>query len=230
MSGIFVTGTDTDAGKTFATCALLHAFRSAGLSAAGMKPVASGCQPGPDGFRNADALALIAASSFAPDYDLVNPVALPDATAPEFAARAVGFELHLPPLLDAYRILAAQAEIVLVEGVGGWLSPLSASLMQSDLVESLDLPVLLVVGLRLGCINHALLTDAALKAAGRPPIAWVASACDPDLTYADETFACLRERLAAPCLGRLAWNSAGDAACAARDLDISSLLGSMLHQ
>ncbi len=224
MPGLFITGTDTDVGKTFATCAMLHALCSAGVSAVGMKPVASGCSSSAGGWRNADAVALIASSSFAPDYELVNPLALPDATAPEFAARAAGISISLPPLRDAYQQLAAQAEIVLVEGVGGWLSPLSERLMQADLVECLDLPVLLVVGLRLGCINHALLTEAALSAAGRAPIAWLASACDPDLTYADETFNCLCERLASPCLGRLGWNRRGDAKSAACDLDTDALL------
>jgi len=224
MPGFYVTGTDTGAGKTFASCALLHALHRAGHAAIGMKPVASGCEHTNHGWRNEDALALIAASAVACDYALVNPIALPEPTAPEFAARAAGVDVSLAPLMAAFRALEKQGDPVLVEGVGGWRAPLSRGLMQLDLVQALDLPVVLVVGLRLGCINHALLTEAALRADGRAPIAWIASAVDPAMAFVDETFHCLRERVQAPCLGRIGWRADGDAAAAASQIDVVALL------
>ncbi len=224
MTAFYVTGTDTGAGKTFASCAVLHALRRAGRAAVGMKPVASGCASTPQGWRNEDALALIAASAVQPDYALVNPIALPEPTAPEFAARAAGVEVGLAPLVAAFHTLRPMGDPVLVEGVGGWLAPLSRELMQRHLVQALQLPVLMVVGLRLGCINHALLTESALRASGCTPLAWIGSSVDPHLLFAEDTQACLRERLAAPCLGILPWRADGDAEAASAALDVSRLL------
>src|SRR5690606_19040183 len=155
--GVLVTGTDTGAGKTVASVALLHALRARGLRASGMKPVASGCAATPDGLRNEDALALQAASDPVPDYADLNPFALPEPLAPELAARDAGVDMALPAILQAHARIAARADVVVVEGVGGWMAPLAAGLMQADLVRALDLPVVLVVGLRLGCLNHAAL-------------------------------------------------------------------------
>lgn len=217
--GIYITGTDTGAGKTFASACLLHALRARGLSAVGMKPVASGCVATPEGWRNEDALALLAASEPRPDYVLVNPFALPEPTAPEIAAARAGVTLSLPPILDAYHRLAARADIVVVEGVGGWLAPLDARLDQSDLVRALGLPVILVVGLRLGCINHARLAARAIAADGCAFAGWIASAVDPALLHPDETFECLRRVLPGPCLGRLPFAPGEDAAVVAGRID-----------
>jgi dethiobiotin synthetase len=203
MTGYYVTGTDTGVGKTFATCALLRAARAAGHVALGMKPVASGCTRGTDGWRNGDALALLAHGSHAVDYALVNPYALPEATAPEIAAAHAGATIEPEPIRVAYATLAAQADVVLVEGVGGWLAPLGAGLDQSALVRALELPVILVVGLRLGCLNHARLTERALRDDGCTLAGWIASDVDPALEFADEYFGALRRALAAPFLGRL---------------------------
>jgi dethiobiotin synthetase len=224
MTGFYVTGTDTGAGKTFASCALLHALRRAGRRAIGMKPVASGCEATPQGWRNEDALALIAASALTCDYALANPIALPEPTAPEFAARAAGVEVSLPPLVAAFHTLQSMGDPVLVEGVGGWRAPLSRNLTQRHLVQALQLPVLMVVGLRLGCINHALLTESDLRASGCPSFGWIGSWVDPDLRFAEDTIACLRERLVAPCLGILPWRADGDAEAASMSLDVSRLL------
>ncbi|MFN3841876.1 MAG: dethiobiotin synthase [Rehaibacterium terrae] len=213
--GIYITGTDTGAGKTFASACLLHALRAQGLSAVGMKPVASGCAMTDEGWRNEDALALQAASSPRPDYALVNPFALPEPTAPEIAAARAGVALSLPPILAAYAQLAARADVVVVEGVGGWLAPLTATLDQSDLVRALDLPVILVVGLRLGCINHARLTARAIAAEGFAFAGWIGSAVDPALAFPDETFAALERVLPGPCLGRLPFAPGMDAAALA---------------
>ena len=201
--GVYITGTDTGIGKTTASCALLHALRVRGLRAVGMKPVASGCERTTDGWRNDDALRLLAASDPQPDYALVNPYALPDPTAPELAAYDIGITIALDPLSAAFDALAAQADFVVVEGVGGWAAPLSARLDQAELVRALDLPVLLVVGLRLGCINHARLTERAIRADGLHLFGWIGSALDPDFQRSDETVAILDRVIDAPRLGLL---------------------------
>jgi len=199
----YITGTDTGAGKTVASCALLHALRARGLRVVGMKPVASGCERTPAGWRNADALALQDASDPRPDYPDLNPFALPDPLAPELAARAAGIDVGLEPLLHAFARLRAQADAVVVEGVGGWAAPLSSTLDQRDLVRALQLPVVLVVGMRLGCLNHARLSAAAIAADGCQLLGWIASEVDPDMACRDENRALLAKRLPAPCLGHL---------------------------
>jgi len=199
----YVTGTDTGIGKTVASSSLLHALRGRGLRAVGMKPLASGCEATPDGWRNEDALALQAASFPRPKYELVNPYALPQPLAPEIAAAEAGVTIELAPLRVAFADLRAMADIVVVEGVGGWAAPLSGTLDQADLARALDLPVVLVVGLRLGCLNHARLTAAAIAADGLRCIGWVANEVDPDMARRDENFALLEARLPMPCWGRI---------------------------
>ena len=200
---MYVTGTDTGAGKTVASTALLHALRGHGLRAVGMKPVASGCTREPEGWRNEDALALLAASDPRPAYGDLNPYALPEPLAPELAAREAGIEVALAPLLAAHARLAATADAVVVEGVGGWMAPLSTDLMQADLVRALDLPVVLVVGLRLGCLNHAYATARAIAADGGRLAGWIASEVDPGMARIEDNMALLAARLPAPCWGRL---------------------------
>lgn len=207
-AGFYLTGTDTDAGKTHATVALLQALRREGRHAAGMKPVASGCEHGVQGWRNGDALRLQAASDPVPLYAAVNPYALPEATAPQIAAVRAGIAIEMAPLLAAYRQLQADHDCVLVEGVGGWLAPLAQGLEQADLVRTFELPVILVVGLRLGCLNHARLSARAIVADGCRLYGWIANAVDPTLAFADEYFRSLEEALAMPCLGRLPHASA----------------------
>ena len=203
-SALFVTGTDTGIGKTTVSAALLHALRANGGSAVGMKPVASGCERMDGPWRNEDALALQAASQPTPDYALINPFALPQPLAPELAAAEAGIELSLPPLQQAFQQLQQQASTVVVEGVGGWAAPLNAQLDQLDLLRALGgMPVLLVVGLRLGCISHARLTVAALAAAGVDCVGWVCNGVDPAMARQDENFQMLTQRLPMPCWGRL---------------------------
>ncbi|WP_119719289.1 dethiobiotin synthase [Cognatilysobacter tabacisoli] len=211
MASVYVTGTDTGVGKSVASAALLHALRRDGLHAVGMKPVASGCEVTDDGLRNEDALALQAASSAPqPAYADVNPFALPAPLAPELAAADVGVTLSLDPILAAYARLAARADAVVVEGVGGWAAPLSATLDQLDLVRALDLPVVLVVGLRLGCINHARLTARALAADGARLVGWIANEVDPAMARIDDNVRMLEARLPVPCWGRLPHAPAAD--------------------
>src|SRR5690606_2436840 len=219
---IYVTGTDTGAGKTVASCALLHALRAAGRRAVGMKPVASGCEWIDGAWRNEDALALQAASEPRPAYADLNPYALPDPLAPELAARAAGTAVTLPPLLDAFGRLQPGADVVVVEGVGGWAAPLAGALDQADLVRALDAPVVLVVGLRLGCLNHARLSARAITADGCRLVGWIASEVDPEMACREENMALLAARLAAPCLGRLPWiaGAAPDPAALAAHLSL----------
>jgi dethiobiotin synthetase len=215
---MFVTGTDTGVGKTLASCTLLHALRARGLRAVGMKPLASGCEATPDGLRNEDALALQAASNPRPAYDDINPYALPLPLAPEIAAREAGIEVALAPILAAHARLRAQAEVVVVEGVGGWAAPLSATLDQADLVRALDLPVVLVVGLRLGCLNHAYLSVRAILADGCRLAGWIGTGIDPAMARIDDNRALLAARIPAPCLGWLPWQAAPDPAALASRL------------
>jgi len=220
-AGIYVTGTDTGVGKTLASASLLHALRARGLRAVGMKPVASGCERIDDALRNEDAVALWQASDPRPAYEDINPFALPNPLAPELAARDAGIDVTLAPMLAAHARLRAQSDIVVVEGVGGWMAPLATSLMQADLVRALDLPVVMVVGLRLGCLNHAYLTARAIEADGARLAGWIATGIDPGMARADDNFALLNERLPAPCIGRLPYDPQPDPERMAKHLRIA---------
>jgi len=201
MSGIFVTGTDTDCGKTQIALGLMAALRARGLRVLGMKPVASGCQVGRDGARSADALALMAQGSCQVPYPLANPYALVPPIAPHIAAGEAGLSIELAPVVAAYRALAEQADWVVVEGVGGWLVPLGPTLSVSDLPLALDLPVVMVTGLRLGCINHSLLTAESIRSRGASLAGWVANQIDPAMQAREENLATLAALIEAPCLG-----------------------------
>lgn len=199
----FVTGTDTGIGKTFASVALLHALRGRGLRAVGMKPVAAGCEPTPEGWCNEDGVALRAASEPVPAYADVNPFALPAATAPQLAARETGIEVTLSPLLAAFSRLAAGADAVVVEGAGGWLAPMGDGLEQSAMARAVGGEVLLVVGLRLGCLSHARLAARAIEADGCRLAGWIGNHVDPAFDRCNDYLGLLRGALPAPCLGVL---------------------------
>jgi dethiobiotin synthetase len=200
---VFIAGTDTGIGKTHAACTLLHALRIAGHDACGMKPVASGCVETADGLRNDDALALQAASSTPPAYALVNPVALRDPLSPHLAAANDGMRISLAPMRAAFEQLRSGHRRIVVEGVGGWLVPLAPGLFAADIAKQWQLPVILVVGLRLGCLNHALLSAQAIVADGCRLLGWVGNRLDPAMDAVEENLATLRELLPAPCLGVL---------------------------
>jgi dethiobiotin synthetase len=203
-AALFIAGTDTGIGKTHAACTLLHALRAAGYNACGMKPVASGCVETPNGLRNDDALALQAASSDAHlPYALINPVALRDPLSPHLAAAHDGVAISLAPLRTAFDQLSAGHQRVVVEGVGGWLVPLAPGLLAADIAKQWRLPVILVVGLRLGCLNHALLSARAIAADGCHLLGWIGNRVDPAMDAPEENLATLRELLPAPCLGVL---------------------------
>jgi len=214
MSAFFVTGTDTEIGKTFTTCALLHAARASGLTAVGYKPIAAGAEQTADGLANEDALAIRAASSAGFALGDINPICLREAVAPHIAAAAEGVPFAVEPIVAGFERLAARADVVLVEGVGGFCVPLTDTLDTADLAAAFRLPVLLIVGMRLGCINHALLTVEAIHARGLPLAGWYANTLSPRMNRFDENLAALEARIAAPLLGVLPHCAGGPAEAA----------------
>ncbi len=194
----FVTGTDTEVGKTFITCALLLALRDHGIKAIGMKPISAGTNA--DG-KNEDVEQLLAAAGVDAPRDLVNPYLFQPAIAPHIAAAETGRRIEIAHIVAACARLRQMADVVLVEGVGGFCVPLGPHCDTADLVEQLGLPVILVVGMRLGCINHALLSQQAISARGLELAGWVANHIDPEMSRFEENLAALKERLAAPLLG-----------------------------
>ncbi|MDR2001164.1 MAG: dethiobiotin synthase [Zoogloeaceae bacterium] len=213
----FVTGTDTEVGKTFATCALLHAARQQGLRALGMKPVAAGTDAAG---RNEDVEKLIAASSVTAPRELINPYCFDLPIAPHLAAARAQRRIDPDHIIAAAHALAAETDLLLIEGVGGFRVPLNDDTDTADLAARLALPVILVVGIRLGCLNHALLTAEAIQARGLPFIGWIANCMDPAMPQREENIAALQARLAAPLLGILPWQENSDAQAAARHLTI----------
>jgi dethiobiotin synthetase len=208
---LFVTGTDTGVGKTYASAVLLHILARRHARVVGMKPVAAGLVLHEGRWVSEDAMALRAASSVAVPDELDNPVQLPDPLSPHLAAERAGRRVTVAELQAAHAALCAHADVVLVEGAGGWRVPLNESEYLSDLARALQAPVVLVVGLRLGCLNHALLTAEAIRADGLPLVGWVANRIDPEMACADENIATLQARLGAPLLGVLPWQAVPDA-------------------
>ncbi|WPP00330.1 dethiobiotin synthase [Pseudomonas sp. HR96] len=226
MACYFIAGTDTDVGKTTIAAGLLHAARRAGMSTLAGKPVASGCEMSAHGLRNADALALMAESSIQLPYAQINPLAFAPAIAPHLAAREVGVELSVPGLLTPMQALLAQgADFTLVEGAGGWRVPLSSTAYLSDLAVALGLPVILVVGVRLGCINHAVLSAEAIARDGLRLAGWVANVIDEHTSRLEENLATLQACLPAPCLGRVPRLPLANAAAVAAHLHLDRLGG-----
>lgn len=199
--GFFVTGTDTDAGKTLVAVGVAAALQARGLRVGVQKPVAAGAQRTVGGLRNADALALQAQSGLGLPYDIVNPWCFEPPIAPHIAAARVGCEIRFAPVLEALDRIAAASDLVVVEGAGGWRVPLGPDRDMAALARATGLPVLLVVGLRLGCLNHALLTADAILSAGCTLAGWVGNVVDPNMAELEANVAALRELIPAPCLG-----------------------------
>jgi len=201
----FVTGTDTGVGKTHASVALLQALAAQGRTTLGLKPVAAGCDATTDGLRNEDALALQAAATVKLPYAQVNPVALAEAIAPHIAAAHEKRRIGVTQLAGLVRgaLMQGRADVTLIEGAGGWRVPLNERETLADLARELDVPVILVVGVRLGCISHALLTAEAIRRDGRVLAGWVANAIDATMPAREENIATLRAALGAPLLGVL---------------------------
>ncbi|MDP2017194.1 dethiobiotin synthase [Hydrogenophaga sp.] len=209
FDGCFVTGTDTGVGKTLVSAALLHTLARHHRRVVGMKPVAAGLVLHSGSWVAEDALALRAASTVAVPPLLDCPVALPEPLSPHLAAARVGRRVSVAELVAAHRELCGLAEVVLIEGSGGWRVPLNECETLADLAVALARPVVLVVGLRLGCLNHALLTAEAIRADGLHLAGWVANTLDPTMACRDENIETLRQRLAAPLLGTVPWQPQG---------------------
>ena len=206
--GYFITGTDTDVGKTWATIALMRYFKQQGKTVVGMKPVAAGCTFQDGRLKNADALLIQENASVKLDYDLINPYAYALPVSPHIAG--IDNPVNLAVIAERFNTLKTQAEIVVVEGAGGWYAPLNNTEDISDLAKTLALPVILVVAIRLGCINHAKLTYQTIQHSGLPCAGWIAVCLDPDLLYLDENIQTIKSALTAPLLGVLPYLDSPD--------------------
>mgnify|MGYP001764908486 CR=1 FL=1 len=219
MAGIFIAGTDTGVGKTLVSAALLHAYAGLGIRGVGMKPVAAGAEPdGQGGWGNEDVASLAAASVVAAPATLRNPYLFREAIAPHIAAERKGVTINLSEIRAAYQALTDLAEVVVVEGVGGFRVPLGPREDTADLAVALGLPIVLVVGMRLGCLNHALLTVEAMATRGLVLAGWVANSCQAEMPAYAENVAALKQRLPAPLLAELPHAPMGLAADAASHL------------
>jgi dethiobiotin synthetase len=221
--GYFVTGTDTGVGKTLIACALLVAFVARGLKAVGMKPVASGAESGMNGLVNDDVENLVAAGNVAAPRADVNPYCFAPPIAPHIAAQQAGVTIALDRIDQSFGRLAARAEVIIVEGVGGFRVPLGPGIETAQLAERLALPVVLVVGMRLGCLNHALLTAEAITARGLKLAGWVANHVDAEMSVAADNVRALEERIAAPMIARISHARQPDVRAVAAALDVAIL-------
>lgn len=199
---IFITATDTDAGKTVISEAILQLAREHKNSTVGYKPVSAGCEETCDGLRNEDALILQRASSIECAYEMVNPIAFADPVAPHLAAARMQQQITLDEIsMGLSKLALLEPDVLLIEGAGGWRLPLGNDVFMSDFVVTHNIPVILIIGLKLGCLNHALLTYQALTSDGVDVVGWVGNQVDPDMLYADENIKSLKQMIDAPCLG-----------------------------
>ncbi len=208
MTGFFITGTDTEIGKTFVACLLIRQLRATGKRVGVMKPVAAGCRRTAAGWRNDDAQTLIREAACSFPYDWVNPYPLAEPVAPHLAARRQGVTINLADLETAYQRIRQETDVVIVEGVGGWLVPLNERHTVADLARCLGLPVILVVGIRLGCLNHALLTARALSDDGVHFAGWISNETPSAYRWTEDNINTLRQRIAAPHLGHVPFQTA----------------------
>ncbi len=222
--GFFVTGTDTGVGKTLVACALLKALAMRGLRAVGMKPVAAGARPAVNGLTNDDVEDLIAAGNVIAPREYVNPYCFLPAIAPHIAAAKAGVEIEPDRIRRGFDALRALADVVIVEGAGGFRVPLGRTADTAQLAALLALPVVLVVGMRLGCLNHALLTAEAVAARGLKLAGWIANHIDPQMDAADDNVRALEALVAAPLLARIAFAANPEPAAVAGRLDVAKLM------
>jgi dethiobiotin synthetase len=200
MSSLFVTGTDTEVGKTVISTAVMGYLQKLGKTVVGMKPIASGCTVTEQGLRNDDAKAIQRQCSKPIEYETINPYAFEPAIAPHIAAKKVGIEIDITHIQRQFCVLQQDADAVIVEGAGGWLVPLNDELTMADLAIRLGLPVIVVVAIKLGCINHALLTIQAIEQSGLPIQGWVANSIEQN-PQAQEIISTLKQTIPVPCLG-----------------------------
>lgn len=208
--GYFVTGTDTGVGKTFVSCALLRSFSHQGLRAVGMKPVASGCRRENGELISEDVEQLLAAGNVAMPHSAINPYAFEPPLAPHIAAQRIGVKISLAGIVEKYADLCSKADVVVVEGVGGFRVPLGDREDTADLAVALGLPVILVVGMRLGCINHAVLTAESISNAGLHLAGWVANIIDPGMDAVEENIAALLKRIPSPHISTIHFQKMGN--------------------
>lgn len=220
MISYFITGTDTGVGKTLISCALLRAYAAQGKRVVGMKPVAAGCD---EDELHADVKQLRAASNVLASFGQVNPYSFLHPVAPHIAARNAGVRIEFSRILTSYHELTSQADVVIVEGIGGFKVPLNERQDSAELAKQLDLPVIMVVGVRLGCLNHALLTADAIGAHGLRLAGWVANVLDANMVALRDNIAALEQRLGAPLLGVVEYQAQPDARMAAAKLNIELL-------
>ena len=222
--GFFITGTDTGIGKTAIALGMMAALQEKGFKVAAMKPVSAGGELTGEGLRNEDAVMLMRQSSVDLPYEVVNPYAFEPAIAPHIAAGQVGVEMQTEPLLADLNNIREQCDIVMVEGAGGWLVPFNKSETMADVAKSMDLQIILVVGMRLGCLNHALLTQDSIKQMGMRFSGWIANSIIPDFPYSTESLHTLEKRLHAPLLGTIPYKKLPDPVYISNHLDINKLL------
>jgi len=223
--GTFIAGTDTGVGKTYFTLALMEALKRQGYKASGMKPVASGGKYIKGKLINDDAYLIMQHCSETIDYDLINPFVFDEPVSPNFAARQAGVIVELAPILSSYNQLTLLSDYTVVEGIGGWRVPLSDDIKMNDLVHELALPVLLVVGLRLGCINHAILTAEAIRSDGLVLCGWVSNQVEKNYLYKEETKILLSRELACPNIADLVYMDDINYAEMSKKIDLSHILG-----
>ena len=204
----FITGTDTDVGKTYIASALIKHFCEQGLLTIGMKPVAAGAEMVNGRLINSDVTELIKAGNVDADIELINPYVFAPAIAPHIAAEQVGVTVSLDKIQQSFDALQSQVEVVVVEGAGGFCVPINRQETMADLAIKLNLSVIMVVGVRLGCINHALMTAGSIKAAGLTLAGWVANRIDPDMPAIEKNISTLKAMLKAPCIADVAWGKA----------------------
>jgi dethiobiotin synthetase len=221
--GVFITGTDTGVGKTLVATAIIRGLLASGLRVAGMKPVASGAERGPEGLRNADALALASAANVAAPYETLNPYCFEPAIAPHIAAREAGVAIDIHRVRSLFQELAREADFVVVEGAGGWLAPISATQTLADLALALEIPVILVVGLRLGALNHAVLSAESIAARGARLAGWAASHIYPAFERSAENLATLESRLHGAPLASVPFLTHPGRGCSLPDADVARL-------
>ncbi len=222
---VFITGTDTGVGKTWFTLGLLEALKKQGLNANGMKPVASGGSYINGKLINDDARLILQHSSGAENYEHINPYVFEAPVSPNIAARQANEIIELQQIVSSYNRLESVSDNTVVEGVGGWRVPIYENISTADMVRELGTPVILVVGLRLGCINHAILTAEAIKADGIDLCGWVSNQIESEYLHKQETLEFLTEELACPNIANIDYMVALDLAKIAKRIDPTFLLG-----
>ena len=223
-TGFFITGTDTDVGKTTVALGLIKALQGKGLSVGVMKPVSAGCKSTSGGLRNEDAVLLMQQASVEFPYEVVNPYAFEPAVAPHIAAAEVGVKIDIDVIRQCHLKIAEKVDVVIIEGAGGWLVPINENETMADVAKTLALDVITVVGIRLGCLNHALLTSQSIEANGLNHCGWIANHLSSNITRSKENISTLRKQILAPCIGEIRFNEISGSSVIAKQLNVDQLL------